>query len=491
MRKRALSISAASLLLALAARLAPAGEAQGRAVGQLDREYEETVRRLCERRTSLGAGENAAEHYEKAFAALSKTENEALDDFLNLTLPRAAPEAMDEMPGAKEEVRKHRDAVSVHLRRGASLKHCAFELDWRAGTAMLMPHLAQARNLAHRAACYGKLLELEGRKAEAARVYLDIIRMGVHLDQDPGPISVLVGIACAGIAAPAVEGLLARGVDAETARLLLDGLRGLPSPPFDASRAIDTERVWFGGCSRREFLKMADGGREGLLKGLDAMDRLDDLMKPLGPITGPHKPWRVPEKPEEIRRLLDEAFEVYDAQMRKLGAATKGPYHESIAGVKRLTKMQESYWKGETREGHFAGTLFGSLAPDVSAFYTRAARCEAQLRGLSLLAAACLGKAEKGEHPRWIETLAAYFPAGVPKDPFTGGDFTYGFADGLPAAECEGDDPEQKKKHPETYHFSLSYRLTLEEWEFKNWRAERERAREKREAPVAEEGGIW
>ena len=55
---------------------------------------------------------------------------------------------------------------------------------------------------------------------------------------------------------------------------------------------------------------------------------------------------------------------------------------------------------------------------------------------LRIMVAAVMHKAEKGAYPDTLEKLAGYFPAGAPKDPFTGKDFLYRLKDGLPAIEC-------------------------------------------------------
>ncbi|MHC4201898.1 MAG: hypothetical protein ACYSU0_18065, partial [Planctomycetota bacterium] len=359
-----------------------------------------------------------------------------------------------------------------------ALERCSFKLDWRKGAAMLLPHLAKLRDLARRAVCYAKLLELDRKPREAARVYLDIMRMGVHLDEDPALIHALVGIGCELIVTQAIEGLLSRGVDVETARLLLDGLRALPEPPFDAARAIECERIYFGGWARKQLLKEAEGGRERILKMFEAMNIFDGMLKRsgLGDGPDPHKLWKIPDDPEEIKRLASEAFDVYDRQMKLLAAAMKGPCHEALPRVERIARTQESYWKAETKEGHFAAAYVGMLTPAMSAFFVRVARVEAHLRGLEILAAASLAKVETGKYPDKLYDLARHFPRGLPKDPFTGANFSYWLPDGLPAVACKGDDPALKKKRPATYHFGLSYRRTLEEHELEKWRAERAKA---------------
>jgi hypothetical protein len=401
-----------------------------------------------------------------------------MNDFLISAAISAMPAALREFPGAVDEVRKYREAVTVHLRHAASKKRCMFDLDWKAGAGMLMPHLAKARDLARRAVMYGKLQELEGDSGGAARVYLDVIRMGLHLEQDPTLISVLVGIAVVGIAGPQIEGLLAREPNARTARLIFEELRDLPRERFDASRAVDFECVLFGGWMRRETADLAEKGSKGVKEALEATD---GVLGMLGGGLGEHKPWRIPERPEDIRREFDEAFEAYDRQMGRLVRLMEKPYHETRQEIARFEKTQTSYWKGQIAKGRFAAALIDRTAQAWSSLQGHLMRAEARLRGLEILAAACLARRERGNYPADVAGLARYFPKGIPPDPVSGKPFAYWLGDGLPAVEGEADAPDLREKRPQLYHFGLAYRLSLERDALDEWRAE-QKARAKREA---------
>ena len=113
-------------------------------------------------------------------------------------------------------------------------------------------------------------------------------------------------------------------------------------------------------------------------------------------------------------------------------------------------------------EGRFAARLVCLLEPAFSAFHAWTVRAEVRLRALEILAASSLARAETGAYAADLAGLARYFPGGVPEDPVSGKPFTYWLADGLPAVQGEADDPGLKETRPETYHFGLAYRLTLE-----------------------------
>jgi len=466
-------VLAVSTALYAASTSSLAGEGPG-ASSELDREYDETVARLIAERRAIPEGENAADHYARAFETLPPRPNDDLDMFLTCWALSAMPAALREFPGVIDEVRKYREAVTVHLRRGASKKRCMFDIKWSDGPAMVMPHLAKCRDLARRASVYGKLLELEDRSAEAAHVYLDIIRMGLHLEQDRTLISVLVGIAVVGIAGGPVEGLLARRPDAETARLVFKGLRDLPRDRFNAARAIDCERITGVGALRQAMDPAT--GKTKLVETLRSLDAMDALLGEEGKAGS--KPWRIPDDPAEIRREIEDAFEVYDRQMKQIVRLMKGPYHETGREVADLEETVVSCWDAQIAEGHFAARLVSCVAGTMSVVQVRTVRAEARLRGLEVLAAAALAKAEGGAYPGDLAGLARLFPGGVPADPVSGKPFRYWLGEGLPAVEGQADDPKLRKTRPQTYHFGLAYRLTLEKHALDRWRGYRKRRAE-------------
>lgn len=470
---RAVSIAlAVSMALCVVRTSSLAGEGPG-PTSKLEREFDGTVAKLIAEREAIPEGENAAADYAWAFDALPP------DDLDTSWAISAMPGALRECPGAIDEVRKYREAVTVHLRCATSKKRCMFDIKWRDGPAMLMPHLAKCRDLARRASVYGKFLELEGRSAEAARVYLDIIRMGLHLEQDRTLISVLVGIAVVGIAGPPVEGLLARGPDAQTARLVLEGLRDLPRDRFNAARAIDCERITGVGA-----LRQAMNPATGKTKLVETLKSLDPLLGKRD--EGGRKPLRIPEDPAEIRREIEDAFETCDRQMKQIVRLMRRPYHETGRDVANLEKTMVSYWDGQVAEGRFAAALVSCTMGIYSTFQVGTVRGTARLRGLEILAAASLAKTEDGAYPKDLAGLARFFRGGVPADPVMGKRFRYWLAEGLPAVEGHADDQKLRKTRPQTYHFGLAYRLKLEKYNLERWRAERKR-RAKEDAALDEQ----
>jgi hypothetical protein len=70
-----------------------------------------------------------------------------------------------------------------------------------------------------------------------------------------------------------------------------------------------------------------------------------------------------------------------------------------------------------------------------------------------ILLAAALHEAETGQYPTSLETLRAYFPQGLPKDPFTESDFEYKVEDGSPVVAAH---PPEDVRREITWDFRIS-----------------------------------
>lgn len=115
-----------------------------------------------------------------------------------------------------------RDAEALEWVREASAKErCRFDLDYSAGLAIMLPHLAQMRSLARFLRCAAVASALDGNPAEAA----EHLRMGFvlarHVTQDPILIGLLVGVAIDSIMVEASAQVMALGrIPTEQARAL-------------------------------------------------------------------------------------------------------------------------------------------------------------------------------------------------------------------------------------------------------------------------------
>jgi len=430
---------------------------------------------------------NAALHYMQAMVELaSRRKDDDVETFIARTLQTAPPAILAEYPEAEARLRAGLVPVTVWMHRGAQMKRCTFDLDWSKGAGILMPHLGRVRNLARAAVACGKWYEFRKRPAEAAQVYLDVCRMGCHMNGDPVMISELVGMAVVGMGVRALEGMLARGVDAETGKLILEGLRELPEKPFSMAEAVDAERIVMGGWARLEFTRAARQGRAEVIGLLGRM---------MGRELKWHEKLLVPVETDKIVSMIDRGYAVYDAYTKDVVAAMRKPFAECISELKKLTDKDRVMQRATAAKVGIVGILINAEATAYERSRIQEARTEAALRAVTLLAAAARVKAERGKYPGKLEQLVEYFgvPGKHPKDPFTGGDFSYKLdGNGLPVVETPGDDPNAGPgMRQRLYIFGFSAARGRATRAHDQWRAQRGILVPGPEAPAGEEEEVF
>ena len=419
----------------------------------------------------LAAEENAATYYRRAIAALPALPSEEMTAFLIGEALNASPEVIKEMPGAPELIQSHDRAVDL-THQGALLNKCDFEVDWSEGVGVKLPHLLEMRDLARRTIAWGRHLEAQDRTGEvsdleAAERYLDVVRMGCHLDQDNVLIGEMVGLACTGMGVQALQRQMSRGIGEMTAQRILNGLEAVPARPFDFSAALEKERQMFGGWVFARLISAAEKDRAEFFREMNRLgggpNRNDREM-----LKDPAF-WLLPSDQGELVKLLKAQHVEYDRLMGGMIEASKGRFFEIRGRMQTINDEINS--RLERKQGPL--DLLGLTVPAVGRIYVSVARGESRMAATRLLAAACLEKARTGKFPESLDGLKPHFPKGLPVDPFTGRDFRYRVENGLPTVECEGDDPELKKRRPETYVFSLSEIKRRQEEAAERWRAER------------------
>jgi hypothetical protein len=451
--------------------------AEGAAQDDIAKEYDAAIARFKER-FHIPADQNAATYYLEAYKALPQDRSDDVLEFIPFVARRSAPSALDIAAGAVGKIERYEEATKL-LHKGAALYQCAFAVDWDRGSAAVMPHLSATRAVADCALCYGKLLEHEDRQLEAARVYLDVLKMASQVGGDTGDTNLLIGASLLQSTATAIEGLLLRGVDEETATLLLEDISALRLPVFDLPRALNEERVLMGVTSLRSVLPDMRKGKSDLLKMIKEFDELTDAL--FGqPADNPEEmttqrqsktiKWIVPDSPDEIESQFVKALKTSDRIARMLAGAAKRPYPEARHQLRKLSDASAAYWKDEVEKGSFAAWWFGQLDLSAPAFLNEVIADEARVRALGLLSAAALVKARTGAYPEKLDDLRPLVPEAFVMDPFTEAEFSYWLThDGLPAVQSGIEKGQRKEIGPENYHFSLNYRRTLEEAALRDW----------------------
>ncbi|MBN1807762.1 MAG: hypothetical protein JW909_01755 [Planctomycetes bacterium] len=400
--------------------------------------YEEALEILPER--------NAALHYLMAIALLPPIDSEQQSE-IETKITGGPAAVVLEMPEHVPFLAELEKPVTAHMRRGARMERCAFDPDWSKGAGMEVPYLAKCRMLARFAVAYGKFMEANNRKSEAAEVYCDVIAMGVNMCTEPLLIQKLVGIAIQAIGGDALMGLLAGGLDAETATRTLERLNAVPEKPLDMAQAAAAEKVIFGGWLGRALVEGAEGSRKQFIEALTGIGWDPDLADNIKSLTAGGR-----------KGIVNEMMTEYNARMEEAAIAMDAPFVEAS---RNLGVLDEKIARGDRIAALFFPTITRSRSVQ--------ARAEAQLRALRILAAAAAAK-QGDRYPDKIDALTARFPQGLPKDPFTGSTMTYRLEDGLPTVEVAGPSPGEKADNPRLYIFSFSARLREERQQLQQWK---------------------
>ena len=362
--------------------------------------------------------DNAALNYLAAMAlmrtAVKPEEIEAIRfiDDIYRKLPPASIEGHDvAIAILKHDLRPGGTAWMVH--EGATKPRCAFDVDWEKGPGILLPHLALMRNLTRRCLAAAEYCRYTNNDVRAAEILADVASLGAHLGEDPVLIGGLVGVSVQKTAVDGIEGLLAGEPEAEALKQLHAALAALPPRPFRTEIYFRSEAAIYG---------------DWLLKHPESIRDLVAAPKDLlGKLTAASITARLPAMVREYQ----------DAMLRMAEAAT-GPYYQSGARLDAEMKALRVRVEASRKDPLTGNSLLPVLLPALERIHGQFALAEAQLGMVRILCAAGLDRARDGAWPPALAALRRHFPEGLPKDPFTGKDFGYALAGGLPRVACEG-----------------------------------------------------
>lgn len=133
----------------------------------------------------------------------------------------------------------------VHL--GLS-RECRVTTDFSTNAATYlgrhMPELASLKELCRVLTAEGRLAELEDRRSDAARSYLDAIRFGQESARGGLMIDKLVGLACEARAEDSLRGLI-NSLDAKQCREVIEGLELIRRRSESAENVLEQEKFYF------------------------------------------------------------------------------------------------------------------------------------------------------------------------------------------------------------------------------------------------------
>lgn len=343
-------------------------------------------------------------------------------------------------------------------------------LQWLLGTGAMLPALHQARacavsqftirpgpepflDLSHlpvlraatrRAHAMAKAYEFVDNTPGAAAIYVDLLKMVQHLDQDRNLISGFVAADLLQLNLSELESFLSRNQSAEAVAPLAEYFNSLPTPVFHPGKYLRDEVRRYG-----DWL-LADPAR--------AEERLSRLYR--NTKSKPAVEKLITLDPQKKKARLKNWVDDYRERMADLADAVDLPFASGLPRVRRLDEQRESVQPSAPAPGD--NPLVPLLVPKGADMYERFLLAEAQLSMLQILCAAAACRADTGFWPENIDAVSRHARTTMPKDPFSGEKFYYRLEGGMPVIITRVPKRMMSKKGA-SYHIGLGDRKKLDE----------------------------
>ena len=348
-------------------------------------------------------GENAADVYEQAFAALD-TNYTKWNDLPVLgegTLPELGePLSADMKKGIGEFLAVNAKAIDL-LHQAAAIKGCRYNVDFSLGMETMLPHLDDLRRCSLMLGLATVLAVEDGRADDVAKAIRSGIAVADSLRNDPVIISQLVRIACLSITTNNLQRAMNRTeLTPEQCADLAERL-GVAEAPDTLVRAMAAERCMFYACLlpdseiwkeewagpiRMRIARAAGASVKARLLWLDVMQRFMDAL-------------RVPES-ELYRKTTAVEAEVI------------GELQQDVRHV-----------------NYVSASMVFALLPTYPGWIAQHLKCNAQLRTARTALAVEQFRQEQGRLPKTLDELVPKYLDVVPPDPIDGKPIRYRLLD--------------------------------------------------------------
>lgn len=315
---------------------------------------------------------------------------------------------LPEKPGLAGWLEENHKALEL-VKQGTTRKHCQFPVPRPRQPLLVsipMPQLAFLKALGRLLVIEGKRFEYTGNYAEAVRSYVALLRLGVHICENPGLIQRSAGISCISQGDRALVLLLAQGrLNQQTLEKLSGELEALADRFSDYSRTVSIE-----GESFTQALK-ADLAEEGLEENLPCVrEHLEVYWAEL----------------EELAKLPTSGAIAPILQLgQKLDKEVKALGEEVLEELnwERLAEVSES--EKETMEKQLALVFFTQCIPTVLHGRIMYARAETRMQALRIIVGLNSYKVAAGSWPGNLSMLEPPYLRKLSLDPFSGKPFIY------------------------------------------------------------------
>jgi hypothetical protein len=218
--------------------------------------------------------ENAALQYWQAFnqmQTLDKDQQKILEEWSTVS---------PDDPAVKKLLDASHSSL-LYLHRAARMPRCDWGLDYDDGVSLLLPHLAEARDLGRLAALHGRVEFERGNRRALQDDAMAIMVMARHVGRDPIMVCVLVRFVLEGLVVDLVAPHVA-GIKAPHAQIVAK-FEALPPAP-GVLQTIDVEKkyfaAWIAKKLREEESRQAGAGLKiwkNFLQGADVPDELRQI----------------------------------------------------------------------------------------------------------------------------------------------------------------------------------------------------------------------
>ena len=361
--------------------------------------------------------QNAAFHYWRAAALIQvPTTKEELDyaGRADILLADVSPAIFAAQPEMLQWLLASANPLVPALRQARSCALCEFQIRTSTEPFLDLGHLPRLRALTHRAHAIAKAYEFVDNAPGAAEIYVDLLKMVQHLDQDRNLISGFVATDLLQLNMVELESFFSRQPSAEAVAPFMNYFHSLPTPVFHPGNYLRDEVRRYG-----DWL---------LADPVHPEERLNRLYR--NTLSKPAIEKLMTLDPQKKKARLQGWVDDYRQRMNALSMAVELPFASGLSRIRQLDQQKEAVQASAPGPGD--NPLVPLLVPTASEMYERFLLAEAQLNMLHILCAAASYRASMGSWPSNIDTIGRYERRPMPKDPFSGEPFYYRLERGMP-----------------------------------------------------------
>ena len=300
------------------------------------------------------------------------------------------------------------------LSEGSRAEVCDFNVRSPDRTSLDLSHLAAIRALTHRVLQVAKAYQYVENPEGAADIYVSLLGMATHLDQDENFASALLAAEIIQQTLVELEGFLTRKPSPAAVSVLTRYFAEAPPQVFHMGDYLRASAAHYA-----NWLSAPPERLEQNLKALYGNAKDTPVLDLLGTLDS-----------QSREEHLTNWVEDYRARMTALASAADKPYQIGLYALLDLDKEKAAVKR--KRPLADANPLVSLLVPTMSQTYERLLLAEAQFGMADVLCAAALYRAELKKWPKDIGAAGKFVGRQFRRDPFSGQVVQYALQKKLP-----------------------------------------------------------